>query len=74
MARKDDLWNIHTFASFDFDKYLNFFRVSVPVVSSLYLSGREWWVLCGIERDGTVLARDDSGDETEEDIGILKEQ
>jgi hypothetical protein len=48
--------------------------VSVPVVTSLYLLGRVWWVLCALEREGTVLARDDSGDETEEDsIEILGE-
>jgi len=47
--------------------------LGVPIVTSLYLLGRVWWVLCGMERDGTVLARDDSGEETEEDIEILAE-
>ena len=37
------------------------------MVTSLYLLGRVWWVLCALEREGTVLARDDSGDDTEED-------
>ena len=43
------------------------FRVSVPVVTSLYLLGRVWWVLCGMERDGTVLAKED---DTKEDVEI----
>jgi len=47
--------------------------VSVPVVTSFYLLIRVWWVLCGMERDGTVLSRTESGDETEEDIEILAE-
>ena len=49
--------------------------LSVPVVTSLYLLGRVWWVLCRLEREGTILARDDDGEDTEEDsIDDLEEE
>ena len=49
------------------------YRVSVPVVTSFYLLVRVWWVLCGMERDGTVASREESGEVTEEDIEMLAE-
>ena len=43
------------------------------MVTSFYLLVRVWWVLCGMERDGTVASREESGEVTEEDIEILTE-
>ena len=42
-------------------------------MTSFYLLVRVWWVLCGMERDGTVASREESGEVTEEDIEILAE-
>ena len=42
-------------------------------MTSFYLLVRVWWVLCGMERDGTVASREESGEVTEEDIEILTE-
>ena len=43
-------------------------------MTSLYLLGRVWWVLCGMERDGTVLAKDVGEDDTKEDIEIAEDK
>ena len=37
-------------------------------MTSLYLLGRVWWVLFGMKRDGTVIAKEVSEDDTKEDV------
>ena len=43
------------------------------MVTSFYLLVRVWWVLFGMERDGTVVSREESGEDTEEDIEMPAE-
>ena len=75
--REDGSGDIHSsvgnYYRFGKNSMFNCSSVSVPVVTSFYLLIRVWWVLCGMDRDGTVLSRTESGDETEEDIEILAE-
>ena len=49
------------------DKF-NHYRVSVPVVASLYLLCRVWWVLSGMERDQVVLEK--AVEDTNENIEL----
>ena len=50
------------------DKF-NHYRVSVPVVASLYLLCRVWWVLSGMERD-KVFEKEKAVEDTNENIEL----
>ena len=48
----------------------NNYRVSVPVVASMYLICRAWWVLSGMERDEEVLEKEKAVQDTNENIEL----
>ena len=43
-------------------------------MTSLYLLGRVWWVWCGMKRDGTVLDKEVSEDDTKGDVEIADDK